>query len=155
MGKRVLITGMSGTGKSTAIERLGVLGYKAVDTDHPDWYALDDAGERIWREAKISALLDNTPADSALFVSGTFINQGKFYPKFDHVVLFSAPLTVIVERLRTRTNNPFGKHPDEFAAVRADIEMVEPLLRRSADVEIDTSVSIDVVVAQLVGLLEV
>jgi dephospho-CoA kinase len=38
--KRVLLTGMSGTGTSTVINELGARGYKAVDTDytgHLDW----------------------------------------------------------------------------------------------------------------------
>jgi hypothetical protein len=32
--KRVLLTGMSGTGKSTVINELSARGYKAVDTDY-------------------------------------------------------------------------------------------------------------------------
>jgi shikimate kinase len=36
--KRVLITGMSGTGKSTVIRELRRLGHKTVDTDwDPEW----------------------------------------------------------------------------------------------------------------------
>lgn len=30
-----------------------------------------------------------------------------------HIVLLSAPRDVLVERLASRTNNPFGKTPDE------------------------------------------
>jgi dephospho-CoA kinase len=33
--KRVLLTGMSGTGKSSIIDRLVALGYRAVDLDGP------------------------------------------------------------------------------------------------------------------------
>jgi dephospho-CoA kinase len=32
--KRVLLTGMSGTGKATVIEELPARGYKAFDTDY-------------------------------------------------------------------------------------------------------------------------
>ena len=32
--KRILVTGMSGTGKSTVINRLATLGYRAVDSDY-------------------------------------------------------------------------------------------------------------------------
>ena len=35
--KRVLITGMSGTGKSTAVAAMGEMGYRAVDTDTDEW----------------------------------------------------------------------------------------------------------------------
>jgi predicted ATPase len=33
----VLLTGMSGTGKSTLIELLAARGYRAVDTDSDEW----------------------------------------------------------------------------------------------------------------------
>ena len=34
---RILVTGMSGTGKSSAIAELARRGYRAVDTDDPGW----------------------------------------------------------------------------------------------------------------------
>jgi dephospho-CoA kinase len=47
--KRVLITGMSGTGKSTLLDELAACGHRAVDTDYGDYFHLVD-GERLWRE---------------------------------------------------------------------------------------------------------
>lgn len=35
--KRVLLTGMSGTGKSTVIRELAARGYKAIDADDDGW----------------------------------------------------------------------------------------------------------------------
>lgn len=35
--KRILLTGMSGTGKSTVICELAALGYKAVDADSDEY----------------------------------------------------------------------------------------------------------------------
>ena len=35
--RRVLVTGMSGTGKSTALAELGRRGFRVVDTDEPGW----------------------------------------------------------------------------------------------------------------------
>ena len=80
--KRVLITGMSGTGKSTVIHELAARGFKAVDTDwDPEWEqppALSADGPGwLWREDRIAALLDTEDAD-ALFVSACVENQGKF-----------------------------------------------------------------------------
>jgi predicted ATPase len=41
--KRVLITGMSGTGKSSVIQELAARGYRAHDLDTPEWSEWIDA----------------------------------------------------------------------------------------------------------------
>jgi predicted ATPase len=52
----VLITEMSGTGKSSLIAELAALGYKAVDTN-AGWCEPQPDGRQRWREAAIQALL--------------------------------------------------------------------------------------------------
>jgi len=42
-------------------------------------------------------------------VSGCVSNQGRFYDRFDAVVLLTAPDDVILERITMRTTNEFGK----------------------------------------------
>ena len=140
---RVLVTGMSGTGKTTLLEELGRRGHRVVDTDYGDWHVVVD-GERLWHEGRIGALLDGIADDSPelLFVQGTVRNQGRFRDRFDHVVLLSAPREAIVERLATRRGNPYGKDPAELAETFANLEFVEPLLRRSATVEVVTTVPV-------------
>jgi shikimate kinase len=150
---KVLLTGMSGTGKSTVIRELAALGYRAVDTDY-GWSETGPDGDWVWREDRIQSLLTSSAPDEVLFVSGCATNQGKFYPQFDHIVLLSAPAAVIVERLAARTSNPYGKHPDELALVLHHLETVEPLLRRSAGHEIDTSAPLDEVVAAVLRLVQ-
>ena len=61
---------------------------------------------------------------------------------------------MIVERLATRTNNPYGKRAEEVARVLDLIQTIEPLLRRGARHVVDTSHPLDQVVTlvlQLVG----
>ena len=55
---------------------------------------------------------------------------GKFDPQFDHIVLLSAPAAVIVDRIVTRTTNPYGKDPAELALILEHLETVEPLLKK-------------------------
>ncbi|MGI8415574.1 MAG: AAA family ATPase [Nakamurella sp.] len=127
---RVLVTGMSGTGKTTLLGVLRDRGYLAIDTDYNGWELPDGT----WDEPRMAELLAD---HHTLVVSGTVANQGRFYRQFDHVVLLSAPLDVLLERVAKRTDNPYGKtleHRDEIARY---LEETEPLLRRGAGTELD------------------
>ncbi|MCT7362310.1 hypothetical protein A7G45_05815 [Mycolicibacterium llatzerense] len=128
---------MSGVGKSTALAALAQRGYATVDTDDGPWIEVTD-GEPLWREPLIDDLL-NRRRDRPLFVQGTVANQWRFYDRFDAIVLLTAPTDVLLDRLQRRTNNPFGKTADERARILADIAETEPLLRRSATHEIETT----------------
>lgn len=140
---RVLITGMSGTGKSTLLDELAARGYRTVDTDYGDYFELVE-GERLWRAERIEALLRCAPANNTdvLFVAGTTRNQAAFYPWFEHIVLLSAPAQVLIERLTHRTTNPYGKDPAELAETLQYLEAVEPLLRARATLEVVTTVPV-------------
>jgi dephospho-CoA kinase len=149
---RVLLTGMSGTGKSAVVRALAARGYKAIDTDDGWCQALPD-GRQIWREDAIGALLATEDAD-VLFVAGCEENQAQFHAQFDHIVLLSAPPGTLAERLASRTSNPYGKAPEELRRVLDDLETVEPLLRRVADHEVRTTVPLDEVVNIVLRLVD-
>ena len=148
---KVLITGMSGTGKSTVLEKLAEKGHRVVDTDSDTWshwVTLSDGPDWVWREDAMNQLLTQHN-EGKLFVSGCHINQGKFYPYFDHVVLLSAPAEVILHRVAERTNNNYGKSPEERELILKHLDEVEPLLRATASMEIDASNPLKQIVRQL------
>jgi adenylate kinase family enzyme len=146
------VTGMSGTGKSTALAELARRGFQVVDTDEGDcteWSVEDDGF--VWREERISELLAR-PEGPTLYVSGTVSNQGRFYPRFDAVVLLSAPAEVLLGRIDARTTNRYGKSAEERVLVLRHLEEVEPLLRATCTHELDASQPVDLVVEQLVEI---
>ena len=146
----VLVTGMSGVGKSTVLAELARRGYATVDTDDGPWIELI-GGEPLWRETLIEELL-NRPRERPLFVQGTVANQGRFYDRFTAIVLLTAPTDVVLDRIAHRTNNPFGKTAQERSRILADIAETEPLLRQSATHEIDTTRPLSEVVDVLAGI---
>ncbi len=154
------MTGMSGTGKSSALAELGRRGYRVVDTDDPGWREYREypefadethRGEWLWVEERITRLLDSDDG-RPLFVQGCVPNQGRFYHRFNAVVLLSAPAEVILDRVERRTTNPYGKTPLERAMILDDLARVEPLLRAGCTHELDATRPLDEVVAALIAI---
>lgn len=127
---RILVTGMSGAGKSTLLAELARRGHPTVDTDYDGWVVSGG----VWDEQRMSDLLDTY---RHVVVSGAVENQRRFYDRFEHVVLLSAPVEVLIERIARRTNNPYGRSAEQQADVRRFVVEVEPLLRRGATAELD------------------
>ena len=105
----------------------------------------------MWRVDRMRDLL-TTDDSPVLFVSGCAENMGQFLPRFDHIILLSAPKAVLIERLRTRTTNDYGKRADEVAQVLDLVDQVEPLLRRVATAEVATSAPVEEVVAAVLRI---
>jgi dephospho-CoA kinase len=148
--RRILVTGMSGTGKSSALAELARRGFWAVDTDEPGWTAEDADGGRWWDEKRILQLL--AEEGPTLFMSGTVSNQGRFYDRFDAVVLLSAPADVLLDRISARTTNDYGKSLEERELVLTHLREVEPLLRATCTHEIDARLPLAEVVERLVEI---
>jgi AAA domain len=143
----VLISGMSGTGKSSVLAELGRRGHRVVDTDEPGWILDPQAAEPLWDLVRIGGLLEHH-REGWLFVAGCVANQGAVYDRVDAVVLLSAPLETILERVAHRAN-PFGSTPQDQGKIASDLAAFEPLLRAGCDHELVTTTSIIDVAAAL------
>lgn len=150
--RRILVTGMSGAGKSSALLELAKLGYRVIDTDEPGWseWSAEEEGY-VWREDRVRELLE-VDTGPTLYVSGTVSNQGRFYPRFDAVVLLTAPAAVLLERIAQRATNSYGKTREERTLILRHLHEVEPLLRRTCTHEIDATQPLETVVARLAEL---
>ena len=155
---RTLITGMSGTGKSTLIAELSRRNIRAIDLDRAPWSLWvaadgDPTGANLgydwlWSERELAALLAEETTEP-LFVAGCASNMGSFLTGFDEIVLLSAPLEIMLDRVRRRDNNPYGKREEEAAQIRENLRRYEPALRHMANREIRTDRPLADVVAEL------
>jgi dephospho-CoA kinase len=141
---------MSGTGKSTVLAELARRGFQVVDTDEAGWKELR-GDEWVWQEDRIAKLLADE-GERTLYVSGCVSNQGRFYDRFDAVVLLSAPADVILSRIETRTANPYGKAPGERELILSDLASVEPRLRATCTHEIDATRPLGQIVETLIAI---
>ncbi len=137
---------MSGTGKSTVLAALADRGVRVVDLDDDAWSLEvgggDDGGlEQLWREDLVAALLSSVGPDG-LVLAGCASNQGKFYDRFDEVILLTAPVEVLLERIRSRSTNDFGKSAEERLRILVDVEYVQPLLQRTSTLEFDATLPV-------------
>jgi shikimate kinase len=120
---------MSGAGKSTVLNELSRRGHHTVDTDYDGWVLPDGT----WDEPRMEQLLAGC---RDVMVCGTVDNQVRFYDRFEHVVLLSVPIEVLMQRVRCR-RNPYGRTQADRKEIAGYLRTVEPLLRRGATVELD------------------
>ncbi len=122
MAKRnYLVEGLSGAGKSSVYEELIRRGYKAISTDRAWKYRADpDTGpgrpihydNSMWDRQKAVGELES-PEPEVLFVCGSSRNRDRFLPYFTKIFNLRIDDDTMRHRLRERTNNEFGKQPEE------------------------------------------
>ena len=128
---------MSGTGKSALVHELRRRGYTAYDADEDGFSEPRVDGRWGWRADRVADLLAQAP-DRLAFFAGCSEEQAEL--PFNLRVLLTAPRPVLVERLRTRSGNSYGRDSAERSQVLVDLVEVEPLLRRTADLVLSTIV---------------
>ena len=111
----------------------------------------DEEGGYVWREDRVAELLARE-LDGPLYVSGAVTNQGRFYHDFDEVVLLSAPLDVLLDRIERRTTSEFGKTSEERHRIISDVAEFEPRMRATCTHELDAEQRVDDIVAELIRI---
>ncbi|MFE0015294.1 AAA family ATPase [Mesorhizobium sp. NPDC059054] len=160
--KRVLITGMSGTGKSATVRELAARGYAAYDLDTPEWshwidaaagdaLTPEDGKDWVWQVDKVRMLLSQQ-REALLFISGCAENMHELFSLIDTVILLSLPIDTIMQRVSARTSGGYGHVEEERRKIVELTETIEPLLRESADYEIDSSDPVEATVDRILRL---
>ena len=118
-----LIEGISGTGKTTVRKELQRRGYNAVEADEVFGFHGDiKTGIPTENKSQLNWLWDKKKIDGALsnktgtiFVCGGAMNQHELMRYFKKVFTLYVDDTTLRDRLLNRTNNDFGKHPEDLA----------------------------------------
>lgn len=123
MKKIYLIEGVSGAGKTTVGEKLAELGYQVIDGDEeladfvdPETGLLtEDHNYKnwLWDEKKFYKAVDQA-ADGIIFICGGAMNKPDFLHNFTKVFTLHLDERTLRHRLATRTNNEYGKKPEEL-----------------------------------------
>lgn len=147
----VFITGMSGVGKTAVISGLRNRGITCIDMDEPGWSYMDADGYQHWNVKRLGKAMEKT-VDEELFVSGCAEEQAGLYHKFRIIILLSAPREIVLDRIRSRTENSFGQNPAEMEHILSDLENIGPHLREKCTYEISTTMPVKDVVDRILEL---
>lgn len=165
MSKSILITGVSGSGKSEISRQLKALGYETYDMDSiedlcvmvdkkmglPTPYDNGNDLEKIqkmywlYKKDRLADFIANQKNDTA-FYSGFPNNLQEILPLFTKVILLTASPSNIRKRLVARTDNGFGKSVEvQDHILRGKEKLERELLEKGA-----IAVSADESVPQMV-----
>jgi hypothetical protein len=115
--RNYLVEGLSGAGKSSVYEELIRRGYRAITTDRAWKYRADPdtglPGGSMWDQQKAVSELES-PEPEVLFVCGSSRNRDLFLPYFTKIFNLRIDDDTMRRRLQERTNNDFGKEPEEL-----------------------------------------
>jgi hypothetical protein len=159
MAKRnYLVEGLSGAGKSSVYEELIRRGYKAISTDRAWKYRADPdtplPGEpnpyqnSLWDQQKALSELES-PEPEVLFVCGSSGNRDRFLPYFTKIFNLRIDDDTMRRRLRERTNNDYGKQPEEAELM---LRLNRSNEKPAGAIDVDATRPLDQVVDELLRL---
>ena len=164
---KVYVTGVAGTGKTTIYEELVKRGFYAISIDETDGlcsWVNRETKEKV--NSKVELNRDFTSKhqwicdvehlkkitnvdEKVVFVLGVSSNQDDFLNLFDKVLLLQCKPEVFIERLKTRTNNHFGKDKTVQDHMLTWYRNFEIKLLEKGAIPIDANRSIDEVVDEV------
>lgn len=150
--KKIYVTGVSGTGKSTLAVEFQKRGYYSIDIDsveglcHWENKITKEKGHYysgVGREflethnwvcdiEKLKEIFAEHQNEN-IFVFGILDNEDEFLPLFDKIFLLKISEKVALSRVDSRTNHDFGKHESEKEWIKSwQKEFEDDLLSRGA-----------------------
>ncbi|HLD57821.1 MAG TPA: AAA family ATPase [archaeon] len=169
MKKSILVTGVSGAGKSAISKKLNELGYKAYDMDDfPGLFTminqktgepvvghdnsnLEKVAEMDWicDKNKLQTIISDE-SNQLVFYCGSASNIDEILPLFDLVILLKVSPEAMRHRLTTRTENDFGRTSEVQDWIMTWKDWWENDLQQKGAVVVDACGSLDQVVKELI-----
>jgi broad-specificity NMP kinase len=160
---KILVTGVSGTGKTSVARALAAQGVMTVDMDLLSHWENKETKARVgwdpgstdeWNAAhtwvvdieKLKAELLN---DEHVVVAGHAANEDEYLPLFDKTFTLVCRPETIVKRIEQRTDNDFGKHPVEQERILEWHKSFDKYMEAKGAIPLDAERPIDEVVAEL------
>jgi shikimate kinase len=162
------ITGIAGSGKSTVQHELKSRGYEAYDTDddgfakwhndltgyvHPkSSVKKEDRTEEFlkihsWKVPRIEIEeLATCAKRKIIFLCGVASNEDELRDLFEAVFELTIDDETLINRLTTRTNNDWGKQPQELKKTLESQHNADELYRKHNPILIDATQPVDIVV---------
>lgn len=165
---KIFITGVSGTGKSTTVEKLREKGIHAIDIDEVEglcrWihtttkevgYRHPDLGseffenhEYICDREKLIELMGE--GSGPVVVAGVSDRQAEnLFDLFDKILLFHCDEKVFLQRIQDRTNHDFGKNETERNMILGWYKEFEQEMLDTGAISIDTNQPIEAIVERV------
>ena len=162
---------MSGTGKSTVAKELTERGFCTIDIDHVpalcSWVDKntrekvessnienvdDDFMEQHDYECNIEILSEMVEqADDPVFVFGNVGDNSSLLPLFDKVFLLQCLPETLLERLKTRDTNSFGKDETVHQRVLDWCKRFDVLMLNAGAESVSTEDPLDAVIEKLIN----
>jgi len=128
---KIYITGVSGAGKTSLARALTTRGVNAIDLDEISHWENKETKEVVGWEAganeewmsnhawvcDMSKLKEGLALAEHSVLCGHASNQDEYMALFDKTFVLNCLAETIMHRLATRTDNDFGKHPDDLARI--------------------------------------
>ena len=167
---KCLVTGQAGSGKSSVAAELRRRGFTAYDTDAmPEVTGFDyadtglpvgpgeirhpiDFGRFSWNW-RLDRLLELLASDEDVFVCAITSNTVELAHLFDRAFVLVPDRATLAERLRTRTNNTFGKDQAESEPVLAHNDVIADEWRARGGIPIDASRPLEAIVDDILARL--
>jgi dephospho-CoA kinase len=174
MKKTFYITGMSGTGKSTVVEKLAEKGIFPIDADSvkglthwidkytkekTEWHAgMSDAWYKkhqyICYKEKLIDLINSSSKDIVV-VAGLFNNRSELWNLFDKVFLLQCKEETFLKRITERENHNFGKHILEQENILSWYKNFEKEILEEGAISINVDKPLTDVVNEILSFIEV